>query len=229
MLKKIAHALQPSGLTQRGGIHLTPQDIVRSPHLQGVHTAVLVGNAGGAFWPIFERWRAAHPHTANPLDTWSHQIIGEVARQFGARAVSPSDRPYLPFQQWAMRSEGLIQSPLGILMHPEFGVWHAYRGALLFEAELDLDPVRELIHPCDRCDGKPCKKACPVSAHAGDGFAYQDCLDHLDGELGGDCMMNGCLDRNACPYGVSYRYSKEMQVFIARAFAGLNPRRGDGS
>ena len=75
---------------------------------------------------------------ANPLDTWSREVIGEVAEEFGARAVSPSDRPYLPFQQWAMRAEGLRPSPLGILMHPEYGLWHAYRGALLFDVEIPI-------------------------------------------------------------------------------------------
>ncbi len=222
MLAEIADCLAGSGLSLRGGFHLTSDDRMSSPQLAGVSTILLIGNAGGAFWPVFEQWRQAHRGIKNPLDSWSREIIGAVADRVGARAVSPSDRPFLPFQQWAMRAEGLKPSPLGILMHPEFGVWHAYRGALLFEAELDLEPLREVIHLCGLCDGKPCKKACPVDAHSRDGFAYQDCLDHLHGKLGGDCMTGGCLDRNACPFGADYRYPKAMQAFIARAFAGVD-------
>ena len=89
------------------------------------------------------------PAIANPLDTWSREVIGAVAETFGARAVSPSDRPYLPFQQWAMRAEGLRPSPLGILMHPQYGLWHAYRGALLFEDEIAFERLAAELHLCD--------------------------------------------------------------------------------
>ena len=101
--------------------------------------------------------------------------------KFGARAVSPSDRPYLPFQQWAMRAEGLRPSPLGILMHPQYGLWHAYRGALLFDVEISIEAPRAVIHLCDLCDGKPCLKACPVDAYSPDRVRTMDCLGHVRG------------------------------------------------
>ena len=76
---------------------------------------MLVGQGGAAAWPGFLRWRKKQPPSlADPLDTWSRLVIGEIARKVGARAVSPSDRPHLPFQQWAKRAEGLKASPLGI-------------------------------------------------------------------------------------------------------------------
>src|SRR5690606_15239242 len=100
---------------------------------------LLVGQAGDAPWPHFMDWQRAQPAgLANPLDAWSRMVIADVAGRFGARAVSPSDRPFLPFQQWAMRAEGLRPSPLGILVHPEYGLWHAYRGALLFDVEIPI-------------------------------------------------------------------------------------------
>lgn len=218
MLVEIARRLSRSGLTLRGGFHPTRSDRSQSSPLGNAATILLVGNTGGAFWPAFERWRLLHANIANPLDTWSRQVIGHIADRFGARAVSPSDRPFLPFQQWAMRAEGLRPSPLGILMHPEFGVWHAYRGALLFDEKLDLLPARKAIHLCDLCNGKPCKKACPVNAHQTETFAYADCLEHLHDNPGGACMTGGCQDRNACPYGVKYRYPAPLQAFIAEAF-----------
>jgi len=148
-------------------------------------------------------------------------VIGAVAEIFGARAVSPSDKPYLPFQQWAMRAEGLRPSPLGILMHPQYGLWHAYRGALLFEDEIALPEPREVIHLCDACLEKPCMKSCPVDAYSPDGFAYGSCLAHVRGADGGPCRGGGCLDRNACPYGTAYRYPPEVQAFHMASFAGL--------
>ena len=135
---EIAAALSANGLILRGGVTFAEGEEAPSG-LSGVpaKSALLVGQAGAAPWPHFLRWRERQPQAiANPLDTWSREVIGAVAGKFGARAVSPSDRPYLPFQQWAMRAEGLKPSPLGILMHPKYGLWHAYRGALLFVDEI---------------------------------------------------------------------------------------------
>lgn len=227
MLVEIARDLARSGLILRGGLafgadHEAP---AAAPAARAV---LLVGHGGPSLWPHFQAWRARQPtDTANPLDTWSRAVIGRVAERFDARAVSPSDRPYLPFQQWAMRAEGLKPSPLGVLMHPEYGPWHAYRGALLFDdpgVALELRALNQAsrapIHLCDLCVGKPCRKACPVDAHAGDEFAYQTCLSHVRSPAGEACMTGGCLDRNACPYGAAYRYSAEQQAFHMRAFAG---------
>ncbi|WP_292125584.1 hypothetical protein, partial [Mesorhizobium sp.] len=185
-------------------------------------SALLVGQAGVALWPHFQRWLGQRASgIVNPLDTWSREVIGAVAQAFGARAVSPSDRPYLPFQQWAMRAEGLKPSPLGILMHPQYGLWHAYRGALLFEEEIFLPEPREAIHLCDTCVEKPCMNSCPVDAYSEQGFAHEACLGHVRGPGGGLCRTSGCLDRNACPYGADYRYPPEVQAFHMAAFARL--------
>jgi hypothetical protein len=216
----VSRALEPHSLILRGGFNFAPDETAPpGPSGSPAKSVLLVGQAGGAPWPHFLRWRQAQPHEpSNPLDTWSREIIDDVARQFGARAISPSDRPYLPFQQWAMRAEGLRPSPLGILMHPVYGLWHAYRGALLFDVEIPIQPPETVIHLCDLCDGKPCLKSCPVGAYSADGFAYQACLDHVRGPSGEPCRTRGCLDRNACPYGAAYRYPADEQAFHMAAF-----------
>lgn len=220
---RIAAALFANGLVLRGGFNFALGD-APPPGQSGApaKSVLLVGQAGAASWPHFLRWREKQSRTiANPLDTWSREVIGAVAEVFGARAISPSDKPYLPFQQWAMRAEGLKPSPLGILMHPHYGLWHAYRGALLFEQELPLQAVETPLHLCDACVEKPCLKSCPVDAYSAQGFAYQSCLAHVRGANGGPCRSGGCLDRYACPYGTAYRYPPEVQAFHMAAFAGL--------
>ena len=223
MIEEITAALGANGLILRGGFVFSDDE--EGPHgLSGApaRSVLLVGQAGAAPWPHFLRWREKQPRQiANPLDNWSRQVIGAVADAFGARAVSPSDKPYLPFQQWAVRAEGLKPSPLGILMHPQYGLWHAYRGALLFEEEIALPEAGEAIHLCDACVDKPCLKSCPVGAYSGQGFAYQACLAHVRGANGEPCRDGGCLDRNACPYGTEYRYPPEIQAFHMAAFADL--------
>jgi hypothetical protein len=104
-------------------------------------------------------------------------------------------------------------------MHPKYGLWHAYRGALLFDREFGLPPAREVIHLCDACVEKPCLKACPVDAYSDGGFAHQSCLSHVRGAGGAACRDGGCLDRNACPHGAPWRYPAEAQAFHMAAFA----------
>lgn len=213
--RAIADALAAHGLVLRGGFNFDPDDQAPiGPAGTPARAAMLIGNAGASCWRHFQAWRASQPRDlANPLDTWSRDVIGAVAEKFGARAVSPSDKPYLPFQQWAMRAEALKPSPLGILMHPEYGLWHAYRGALLFDVEISIQAPQDVIHLCDACAGKPCVKACPVDAYSETAFDHQGCLAHVRGALGQDCRSAGCLDRNACPYGADYRYPADVQAF----------------
>jgi ferredoxin len=231
VIPAIGEALAVNGLILRGGFVFGPAEAAPAgPSGTPARSVLLVGQAGSAPWPHFLAWQARQPHDLdNPLDSWAREVIGAVGREFGARGVSPSDRPYLPFQQWAMRAEGLKPSPLGILMHPVYGLWHAYRGALLFETEIEAEAPREVIHLCDLCSGKPCLKACPVDAHDGRGFDYAACLAHVRGPGGRSCRENGCLDRNACPYGTEYRYSVDELAFHMAAFAALSAHCGSSA
>ncbi|MBX3597355.1 MAG: 4Fe-4S dicluster domain-containing protein [Rhizobiaceae bacterium] len=221
VLKRLTDMLARNGLALRGGFNIdekesAPQTVDGQPVL----SIVLVGNAGGAFWPHFQRWfEEGKCQSANPLDDWSRMVLEGAAQAVNARVILPNDRPFHPFQQWAMRAEGLRPSPIGVLMHPEYGLWHAYRGALLFNEFIEFGQSRVVAHVCDDCAAKPCLSSCPVAAHSPEGFAYQRCLDHVRSEKGQVCMSGGCLDRNACPAGSAYRYPAPVQQFFMRSFA----------
>jgi hypothetical protein len=223
LAETLSTTLATHGLILRGGFNFSAgEESPTGPSNAPAKSVLLVGQTGSAPWPHFLRWWERQPRDLkDPLDTWSREVIGAVAYEFGARAVSPSDRPFLPFQQWAMRAEGLKPSPLGILMHPEYGLWHAYRGALLFDHEIAFQAPENPIHLCDACIGKPCLNSCPVGAYSADGFAYETCLSHVRGPNGATCRDAGCIARNACPYGTEYRYAAEVQAFHMTAFAGL--------
>lgn len=177
---------------------------------------------------MFEAWRREHPGIPDPLDSWSKALIGPVAASLGGEAVFPSDRPWHPFQQWAMTAEGLKPSPLGLLIHPEFGLWHGYRGAILFDAGAlegqgappNVPSDAAALHPCDTCTGKPCLSACPVEAFSPAGLAVSACRDYLKLDKGQQgCMKSGCLARDACPVGRSYRYGAEQIRFHMAAYS----------
>lgn len=177
---------------------------------------VLIGNIGGSIWEPFTRWREREPDQggADPLDNWSKQVIGPVADAVGATAYFPSDPPWQPFQQWAMTAEGLKPSPLGILIHPRYGLWHGYRGALGFDRALPAIGEMASFHPCETCAEKPCVSACPADALASGAFDIDRCRTHLRSEAGADgCLARGCLSRDACPVGRDYHYPPAQLSF----------------
>jgi len=223
LIAVIAAALEPSGLVPRGW--LAPEPEVAPLLADGRPAAgiCLIGNAGGGFWSAFHAWWQAHSESGHPLDDWSKDAINPVAASLGAEAVYPSDKPWQPFQQWAMLAEGLRASPLGLLIHPVFGLWHGYRAAILFgEADLVKTPEpRSIItsYPCDACTAKPCLSACPVGAFGADGFDVTVCRAHLATDAGQKgCVVSGCLARDACPVGRDYRYEAAQIRFHMAAF-----------
>lgn len=217
---QIAAALEPYGLVQRGGFAFDEEN-APSPLIRGLHfrSVVLVGHFGSSIWPHFTRWWQDHRDSTDPLDQWSKDVLTAVAAKFGATAVFPSDRPYLPFQQWAMRAEKLRPSPLGILIHPQYGLWQAFRGALLFDRALEFPRNSPPRHACDACQDKPCLSACPVNAFSDGGYDVVRCRAHLASEEGHTCLYGGCLARRACPIGREYTYGAPQMSFHMDAFA----------
>lgn len=218
-LDEVAGRLAASGLIIRGGFRFAAgEDPPAAASGRPARAVVLIGHAGGSIWPHFAAWRQGQDGKLDdPLDTWSREVIGAVARSAGARAVFPSDRPYLPFQTWAMRAEGLLPSPLGILIHPLFGLWHAYRGALLTDLDVAIQPPDKTVHLCDLCDRKPCVKCCPAGAISVQGPDVRRCGSHLAMADGKICREEGCLARLACPHD-AYRYGPEQITFHQSAY-----------
>ena len=203
-IEDIRAALAPHGIFLRGGLNFDGD----GPEMKGgrAQTVVLLGNVGASIWPAFSEWSAHHCDLPNPLDTWSVDVIRPLAEAAGGTAWFPSERPWQPFQRWAMQAEGLKPSPLGILVHPDFGLWHGYRAAIGFRERIHCPVAPLRPHPCDHCSDKPCLTACPASAVLADRFDVPGCRTYLGSEGEGTCMVSGCIARNACPVGAGYRY-----------------------
>ena len=139
-----------------------------------------------------------HDDLAHPLDSWVRGLIGDAASRLGAEAVFPFDGPpFPPFQRWATRAEPVYPSPIGILIHPEYGLWHAYRGALVFREVLPLPRREKALNPCKRCRDKPCLAGCPVGAFGPDGYDVPECVTHLRSPAGAPASPSAA--RHATP------------------------------
>jgi len=215
-LTEIEQVLRRAGLTPRGAFHPVAGDGV-PPLPQGapVRTLVLAGNAGPRMWRAFDAARTAAPVS---LDAWSERVLSELAARLGGGALFPFRPPYLPFQRWAARAEACHPSPLGLLIHPDYGLWHGYRGALSFAAEIELPPLDRRASPCASCAGRPCLSACPAAAFEAGSYDVPACVRHLASTPEPACMSGGCLARHACPVGRDHCYEPAQAHFHMQAF-----------
>jgi len=203
----VVAALAATGMAARGGFVAEP-----------TQTIVVIGNVGGAMWPLF---RAAEQQVDDPLDTWTRAVLAPIAASLGADFVHPSDEPFQPFQRWAQRAEGIAQSPIGILIHHQYGLWHAYRGAFLFPFALDdlPEPISD-ASPCLSCPDQPCLTACPVDAFTIGNYDADACRAHVRSRAAPVCIEAGCAARLACPVGTEHRYGPDQMNFHMKAFVG---------
>ena len=219
ILGAIADAIAPAGLFVRGGFHAEPADAVPPlPDSRAVATVVLVGNAGAAMWDALQA-SDPDPGQRNPLDTWLKPPIESMAAAVGAHPIFPNEGPpFVAIQDWARRAEPVHRSPIGLMIHPRFGLWHVYRAALCFAERLELPPRDDIASPCETCEAKPCLKVCPADAFGPTSFDVEACLAHVEGATGGACRDGGCMARRACPVGREHLYPRPAQAFHTAAF-----------
>jgi hypothetical protein len=225
-LAELTQALARHGLRLRGGFATdSTADAEILNEAPWARTLILVGNVGSELWDRSGAEIAALDDP-DPLNRWTRSVIEPIASSVDGLALFPfAGPPYWPFQRWAERAEGVRQSPIGIQIHPEFGLWHAYRAAILLRGTISL-PRREQAHPCDTCVDRPCLTHCPVNAFTSTGYAVDRCVDHvvaLQNESG-SCSEVGCLARLACPVGTAWRYRPEHARFHMHAFVKARMR-----
>ena len=234
----LAAALHPHGLHVRGGFCPQPEDGLYLADGSPAAVLWLVGNVGGSLWEAFSASACARDGLPHPLDRWSRQVGDALAQQWGARALYPFSGPpeqpaYHPFQQWAARCEAVYASPLMLRIHPQHGLWHAYRFALIFsqidaadqahlQAQHDQRQAQNATQhqhsPCLHCVEQPCLTRCPAAAFDGRSFGVAACASHLRTPAGQRCMQGGCLARNACPVAADLRYPEAQSAFHMAAF-----------
>lgn len=220
LLARVEAELAVEGLVVLGAFHPQADDAVPAQvDGRACGTLILAGSAGGSLWSRFAQSPEAHDGRPDPLDRWSARVIGAVAASVGGTALFPfGGPPYLPFQRWARRGAALGQSPLGMLIHPDYGLWHAYRGAVALPQVVALPPADARASPCDSCVARPCLSACPVDAFSATGYDVAACAGHVAAPAGADCLDFGCQARRACPVGRAWHYAQAQARFHMAAF-----------
>ncbi len=231
ILAGLANAAASHGLRLRGGFRAADGDgIPALPDGRAASSLVLLGPIGGSLWPHFAASPEMADGRADPLDRWSRRIVDGLATRFDALALYPfGGPPHHPFQRWALRADTVAPSPLGMLIHPDYGLWHGYRGALAFAEAIDGPAAARRDSPCLTCAAKPCLSACPVGAFTGDRFDVVACRAHLERPEGATCRDDGCLARNACPVGREHAYPAAQIRFHQAAFRRAGRAAGRGA
>ena len=217
----VTGVLPSQGLAVRGAFHPRPEDAV--PDFSDntkMATLVLVGWTGGQQWSAFAASPEASDAQPHPLDRWSRRLLDAAATALHAVAFYPfGGPPYHDFQLWALRAEPVARSPIGLLIHPEWGLWHAYRGALGFQQRLALTEITDTASPCETCADRPCLSSCPVEAFSTEGgYDVATCGQHLDEPAGQVCLTQSCAARRACPVRLEAPYSASQSAFHMHAF-----------
>jgi epoxyqueuosine reductase QueG len=208
----ILTAIRRAGFTPLGWFIPKPDDKVPDE----ASFVILIGNAGA---DMFRRFARERNPSRDSMDDWTRGAVQQLAASLDAKACYPFDmNPPWPFLTWAKRAGAGHASPLGLNIHPDYGLWHAYRAALLFPVVFDLPPRNIGQSPCESCAEKPCLTACPANAFDGMRYDVPACADHLRSREGTTCMTRGCLARHACPVGQGFAYAPAQAQFHMRAF-----------
>ena len=230
MYDTVAAAVERTGLRVRGGFHPGPEDGVPPlPSGAAPATLILVGNVGSSVWHSFAA-AGFIGRSEHPLDEWSREVVSALARTLAAEPLFPfGGPPFLPFIRWALRADTVWPSVMGPLIHPRYGLWHAYRGALSFPERFELPPPDTAVRrPCDDCAEQPCLAPCPVGAVRVGAFDAAGCAEWLTDRPRCACRKSGCLARRACPVGREHAYRPAHAAFHMTAFAKANSTRRTG-
>jgi epoxyqueuosine reductase len=236
----IRQAAFPHGLNLVGAVPAARYDAAVKPESRvstiapRARSIAVIGNGGGEFWKAFKRHVDANPGWSerdNPLDDFTRATVErEVGGMLAAQRIAHetiypfmSGGATLNFME-AGRAAGLSgPSILGVMVHPTYGPWIAFRAAILLEEPIDAPGEALGFDPCPSCTARTCISACPGEAvHFPQGWNIPKCLTHRV-EVEADCAAR-CHARAACVLGPEHRYpEEELAYHQGRALRSMRP------
>ena len=240
LLTAIRNASAPLGLNLVAAIPAERYDLSAPPTMRAsaisphARSIVVIGNGGGAFWRAFTAHAAQNAgwrDRENPLDDFTREVV-ERDIVSATRSAGVQCTPVYPFMSGSAtlnfmelaRMSGLAgPSILGVVVHPEYGPWIAFRVALLLDADLDEPGAALNFDPCPACTVRSCISACPVGAVSFPaGWDIPKCLTHRV-EVEPDCAPR-CHARAGCVLGPQHRYpDDELAYHQMRSLRAMRP------
>ena len=208
--------------------------------LPDCQTAIVFANGGQDLWTHFlEDLRANPSHltdTAHPLDDFIGRWIQSVdpnpdSTRRWVQCAEEAD-VFIDFRSLALSAGLGTPSLLGLVIHPEYGLWVSMRTVLLSTEVFEHTTKNTVQSPCTQCVEKPCISACPGKAVTLSGWSVQQCATfHGESTL---CATQ-CRSRQSCPVGVLHRHSDLQHTYHSNRHLGrrklaamLNIADGDG-
>ncbi len=238
LIDTVRAASEPFGLNLIAAVPVDRYDAVvtEAYRASGVDATaksiVVVANGGGALWAALKRHAEESPgwmDRDHPLDDFTSAIvekqIAPAIRASGARCTV-----LFPFLQ-GKRTLNFIElgkaagvagpSILGVLIHPKFGPWMAFRAAILVDQLIDEPGEARDYNPCPTCESRACISTCPTGAVSfPSGWDIPRCVAYRI-EAEADCRAR-CHSRVACVVGPEHRYpDDELAHHHGRAFKAM--------
>lgn len=173
--------------------------------------AIVFANGGRYLWDGFVEDIHKHPHHLqeyeHPFDEYVHRII-QSADPFPTQdrrwiRCAANEAEFLDFRTLAYKANMGTPSLMGMLIHPEYGLWIGMRAVLLTTIDIPINTT-PMISPCSSCLEKNCISACPAHAVSSKGWNLQRCAQYHHETT---TCADTCTSRLSCPVGAQHQHS----------------------
>lgn len=205
-LDKISADLSAGGLNQLAV--LDRQHLAEFDALAEIRSLLLIGNSGPDFW---RKIPSTYFDRQHPVDDFAADTVTSCMAKYADMTtwslLYPTARYCPPLQSLGKVAGWHYDSPLGLGVNPQWGLWFAYRAVVAVSIDLKY-AIRSLFEsPCVSCQSQACISACPGSAIAqGQSPDLMRCARYRLSPA--SACADTCISRLSCPVAPDLRYDE---------------------
>ena len=180
-------------------------------HLTGCRSIIVFANGGTDLWDAFIKDIEQQPNHLtghlHPFDDFVHRLLQEAdpnppkSRRW--IRCAENEETFVDMRPLAQQAGIGNHSHMGMLIHPEYGLWLGIRAILLTTEYIEPTTVT-IQSPCGTCIEKPCISSCIGNAVLQSGWDVQRCAQ---AHLSSTKCHHRCASRLSCPVGITHRHS----------------------
>ncbi|MEM7115936.1 MAG: hypothetical protein AAF614_26075 [Chloroflexota bacterium] len=198
--------------------HVTTPLLQSGVELENYSRLVLIGHGGRRLWDVLQQ--VGMPGD-DPVDHFSWEqtavFLHDYLHTTNYLQLYPLTTYPIPLGSLGELAGWSQPSPIGSGINPVYGLWFAYRAAVLVDLPLPLIQENYGERPCASCQTLDCVSACPgtaVSAPTNNQIIpihFSACAQHRLRPQS-SCATQ-CLARLACPIAPEHRYTTEQITY----------------